>query len=307
MPLSSDDLVVITAASGKQGTHLIPHLYEHSRLRLVVHSDASSRRLSEQYPKADVVQADMALPQDCATVVKGASTIYHVGPPLHAHEKEIGYNMVDAAVVEAEKPDSQLKHFVFSSVLNTQIRRMANHDDKRYIEERLIESGVNFTVLSPPDFFENFRVAEWVKQERPVFRSFMGLKSRSCWCCLRDLGEASAKVILEREKHYQGFYPLVSVPPMAYGDVPKLVGKLIGKEIELVQLSFEEAVETLGLYIFGGIDNASAIEKDKVERLILFYRRRGLQGNTNVLEWLLGRKPTSIEEFTKLAMQQNAI
>lgn len=39
--------------------------------------------------------------------------------------------------------------------------------------------------------------------------------------------------------------------------------------------------------------------RDATERLVLYYSRRGLKGNSSVLEWLIGRKPTSHAEWTR--------
>lgn len=41
---------------------------------------------------------------------------------------------------------------MYSSVLNPQLRKLMNHDCKRHVEEYLIESGLNFTVLQPSHF-----------------------------------------------------------------------------------------------------------------------------------------------------------
>lgn len=297
------DLVTVTCASGKQSTHLIPFLHAKFDLRLCVHSASSLDRLQKEWPVAEVLQIDLCQPKDCEKIIKDATTVFHMGPPLHPSEKEIGLNMVNAAVAEAARSGSKFQHFVFSSVLNTQLRRMANHDDKRYIEEALIESGLNFTVLQPADFLDMaFPVSIYANDEIPVKKSIMGLKSRSSFVVLQDLGEAAFKVIVEREKHYQALYPLVSLGPVTYEGAGKMVGEAMGKELKMEELPFEDAVEMLCFFIFGGIEKAPTIGRDKAERLILFYRRRGLQGNSNVLRWLLGRDPTSVADYVKIQM-----
>lgn len=118
-----------------------------------MHSAASKARLKTQYhhhhhhleypevdAKIEVIRADLTQPADCARLVADVTTIYRVGPSFHPRETDIGYNMVDAAVAESKKSrmgsesESGLKHFVYSSVLNTQLRKMLNHDCKRYVE-----------------------------------------------------------------------------------------------------------------------------------------------------------------------------
>jgi len=295
---SAEDLVVLIAAAGHQCTFIIPHLYEKVRLRLVAHSDKSVERLSSQWPKAEVVKADLVELSHCSRVLEGASTVYHVGPSIHPHEKEIGLYMVTAAKKEMRKPGSRFKHFVLASVLDTQIRKMYNHDDKRYVEEALILSELDYTILQPGDFFDMaFPVQVWAKMENPVRHAVTHQRARSAFVVLKDLGEAAAKVILERERHYQAQYPLVSIGSITYGEATTQVGQALGKEITVKEYTIEEGAGMVLDSIFGDRNTVEPETRDKMEIMIYFYARRGILGNPNVLEWLLGRKPTSLLDY----------
>jgi len=116
---------------------LLPHLYDNPKyhLRLAVNSDSSKQRLSKQYPNADVVQVDLSEPAEIRQLVKDAAVFYHVGPAFHPHETQVGYNVIDACAAASKEQGSKFKHFVFSSVLCTQLRKLLNHDCKRYVEE----------------------------------------------------------------------------------------------------------------------------------------------------------------------------
>ena len=124
------DLILVTCASGKQAGFLLPFLVKRwKNLRLAVNSQASHERVMKAYPNAEVIRADLAEPKDCQRLLNGVTAVYHIGPSFHPHETEIGYHMIDAAVAQG----GSLKHFVLSSVLNTQIRKLLNHDCKRYV------------------------------------------------------------------------------------------------------------------------------------------------------------------------------
>ena len=131
----AEGLVVLTGAGGRICSHLIPLLYGGKRLRLVINSAGSLDRLKAQYPQAEVEQADLTIPADARRVIKRATALFHVGPSFHQHETEIGYNMVDAAVQETQ--DGAFKHFVYSGVIQSQLRKLLNHDCKRYVAEYL--------------------------------------------------------------------------------------------------------------------------------------------------------------------------
>ncbi|KAJ9198004.1 hypothetical protein DTO207G8_4434 [Paecilomyces variotii] len=71
-----NDLILVTCASGKQAPYLLRHLQpKWERLRLTAHSDTSVQRLKEQYPKAEVVKADMNNAADASRLLSGVTAI----------------------------------------------------------------------------------------------------------------------------------------------------------------------------------------------------------------------------------------
>ena len=311
--MSMAEILVATCPSGKQCVQPLPLIYGKGKykLRLAAHSDASMQKLKTKYPDAEVIQGDIANLNTCRKLVQGATTIFHVGPSLHSREKEMGFNMIDAAVEEIRRPGNVFKHFVFSSVLGTQHRKLMQHDLKSYVEERLMLSPLNWTILKPTNFMDAYPVALFAQQERPVMQRLWNANNANSLVALRDIADAVAKVLNEREKHYFGEYPLCSTMPISDADVAKVIGKKIGKEIEVRSPTFEQGISKLlaatyqratwetARFVGGekarGDETANEgevrqdIAHDEAERLILFYNRRGLKGSPNVLGWLLGR------------------
>jgi uncharacterized protein YbjT (DUF2867 family) len=287
----------MTCAAGNQAPYILPLLKDKIKLRLACQSDASAKLLKSRYPHAEVVQGDMRVLADCARMLSGVTTVYNIGPGIRVGEKEMGLNMVEAAIAEYQKPNSQFKHFVEASVLNTQIRKMFNHDDKRYVEEQLILSPLRYTILQPGDFFEAaVPVKQWLTMEHPVRPTYVPEETWSSFVALKDLGEAAAKVILERERHYEALYPLVSLSGNTYGDCTTRIGEILGKKIEVKEVSWDEAIQVLLEVNFGG-DQVHPVIYDKMAALVSFYRKRGIKGNPTVLEWLLERDATSLEGY----------
>lgn len=296
----NNDLLLITCAGGKQIASLLPLLSgKWKRLRLAVHSEGSAKRLRQQYPDAEVIQPDLGSPAEVRDAMKGVTVVYHVGPTLHPHETEFGYNMIDAAI--AESKSGNFKHFVMSSVFPTQLRKLMNHDCKRYIEEYLMESGLNFTILQPSHMFDNTKVATLLDQVHPVHPMAYSPEIKFSFTALRDLSEAASLVLEQREKHYFAVYPIISTMPTPYTAFISAMEKAIGKKIEVKQIPFMEAVEGFTSMIGGG-EEVPPGQEDEVMRLLLYYNRRGLLGNPSVTEWLLGRKATSCEQWAETAV-----
>ena len=116
---------------------------------------------------------------------------------------------------------------------------------------------------------------------------------------LRDFGEAAAKVLAEREKHYFAKYDCASTMPTHYTEVVPRICKVIGKDVQIEWLPYWEGVKAR---LDGGLggDNASQGVKDTVQRLVVYSDDHAVVGNPNVLRWLLGRETTSIEEWARL-------
>ncbi|KAL1864607.1 hypothetical protein Daus18300_007624 [Diaporthe australafricana] len=304
------EILVITCPGGKQCSQLIPLLYNKGKwkLRLAAHTQTSRDKLQSQYPDAEIVQTDLNSLKACQALVTGATTVYHVGPSFHSREREMGFNMIDAAVAETKRPGSAFRHFVFSGVTGTQIRNLMQHDLKSLVEERLyLSAGLSWTILQPANFMNFFPIAALVNQEHPVLDKLWNPEAANSMIALRDLAEAAAKVLNEGERHYFAQYQLSSTLPMPETEVAKIIGKYLGKEVQTRAPSFEEGVQRALLYVFGGVaaegDLRPDIARDETERLILFSNRRGLRASPNVLRWLLGREPTSVDEWVKMELE----
>ncbi|KAF7592429.1 hypothetical protein BBP40_000277 [Aspergillus hancockii] len=309
------EILVITCPGGKQCSRLIPLLYDKGKftLRLAAHSEASINKLKAQYPNAEVVATDLQSLPACRELLRGATAINAVLPSLHSHEKDIGFNLIDAAVAESRREGNVFKHFVFSSVLGTQHRSLLQHDLKSYVEERLFLSPLtNWTILKPTNFLDAYPVAALAAQEHPVLEKWWAPEHENSVIALADLAEASAKVLNERERHYLAEYPLCSTMPISETEIIRIIERRIGKKIELKTPSFETGVNKLIKALYGGEEKGAGelglgsasegdlrgdLVRDTVEHLILYYNRRGLKGSPNVMQWLLGRKPTSVEQW----------
>ena len=146
------EILAITCPGGKQCSRLIPLIYNKGKfkLRLAAHSESSANKLKALYPDAEVVKTDLESLSDCIALMHGVTAVNAVLPSLHSHEKEMGFNLVDAAVAELQREGNVFKHFVQSSVLCTQHRSLQQHDLKSYVEERIFLSPIDcWTILKP--------------------------------------------------------------------------------------------------------------------------------------------------------------
>jgi uncharacterized protein YbjT (DUF2867 family) len=205
--------------------------------------------------------------------------------------------MIDAA--RHESRDGALKHFIYSSVLHPQIRKLMNHDCKRYVEEYLIESGLNYTILQPSHILDQFPVESLLQSEDPVFPASFDPQVTFSFTVLQDLAEAFACIINEREKHYLAEYTACSTAPISYNDLVAMLSEEIDKTIQITRKEFFESADQFQYMLAGKYGDVPPGTRDAIHRLLLYYNFYGIKGNPNVLGWLIGRTPTTAKEFIR--------
>jgi uncharacterized protein YbjT (DUF2867 family) len=300
----SKDLLLITSAGGKQASTLLPLLTEWKHLRLAVKSEFSAKKLQQQYPHAEVIQTDLYSPTNCASLLKDVTVAIHIGPSYHPHETEIGKMMIDAAFTSYSHGKGSFRHFILSSVLNSQFSKMLNHDCKKEVEEWIMESGLPYTILQPSTFMDNIPVGMLAGQETPVFPAMWNTENKFSMIALKDLADVFQTVLGEREKHFYAQYPLTSThEPLTFSQATRIISNKIGKKVTIEQMPYKDAVEALLKRLYGTNENVDQRSRDAAQRMIIFYDNRGLVGNSNVLEWVLGRQATQFDEWvdSKLA------
>jgi len=71
-------------------------------------------------------------------------------------------------------------------------------------------------------------------------------------------------------------------------------------------VSLEEGVEVMIQGVTSGkAEDASWVSRQGLGRMLLHYNDRGLVGNSNVLEWLLERRPTGYREWVRLMLEES--
>ncbi|PYH40473.1 SDR family oxidoreductase [Aspergillus saccharolyticus JOP 1030-1] len=289
-----NDVILLTCASGMQCSQLIPLLYGNwKHIRLAVNSASSEEFLKVKYPEADVVRGDMADAHDARRFLSGVIVVIYIGPSK-SNESQIGFTMINAA--QHEFKYGQLKHFIYSSVLHPHLQKLRNHRNKQHVEEFLIDSGLPYTIVQPSHILDSFPIALLLNAERSIFPVMFDIHTKFSFTILKDLAEALGKIILEREKHYFAQYMICSTGPTAYADIISILQDEIGRPIQIKPLDFLESGEFRKEAV-SDTDSLPHSIRDAIQRLSLVYNIYGLKGNSNVLEWLLGRKPTTVREY----------
>ncbi len=134
--------------------------------------------------------------------VAGVDAVYHIGPTLHPREREMGLLLVDAARAAG------VGHFVFSSVLHAIITDLVQHEIKRDVEEHLLASDLEFTILQPSNYMLPLKLRPAF--ERGVFELSWSLERLQSLVDLDDVTDVAVRVLTDRDRHLGATYELAA-------------------------------------------------------------------------------------------------
>jgi NAD(P)H dehydrogenase (quinone) len=288
--------VLVAAAGGHQGRLLVPKLAAEGFLVRAVRATPGRERELLDLGASEVFAADLSDLDTYTHLLEGVDTVYHIGPGASQVEKLMGETLIEAAT------RAGVDHVVFSSVLHP-IIPIVQHHIKRDLEVRLIESSLNYTVLKPVDYMmpEQYSLPAF---EAGVFPTFWRLDEprRGSLIALDDLTDVAVKVIKEGPPHYFASYELVGPDKLTAFEVAEILSKVTGKEVQAVEWKPDEMLQRM----FG--DDRSSPEAQHrlavISSVSQWYGRHSFIGNPRILTWLLGRKPTTYEEFVTKAFAE---
>lgn len=195
-------MILVTAGYGNQGRLLIPKLLAKGlQVRASVQSQGSADRL-RAWGVQEVVVSDISESLVADSAVRGVEKVYHVGPTLQPHERQMGLGLIDAA------REAGVQHFVFSSVLHAITTDLLQHEIKSDVEEHLLSSGLRFTILQPSNYMLPLKLRPVF--DRGVFELSWSLERRQSLVDLDGVAEVAAMVLRDSRHHDGATYELVA-------------------------------------------------------------------------------------------------
>ncbi len=278
-------MILVTSAYGNNGRKLIPRLADRGLDVRALNLSDKTDKLKELGAK-EVIIGNALDSKILDHAMEGIESVFHVGPSFHPQEAEMGIAVINAA------SNAEVEHFVYDSVLHPQISALLQHRMKLIVEEHLINSDLNYTILQPMHYMQNINISDVYSEG--LFKQASTLETPLSFVDMDDKVEVAAKVLTE-DGHYGATYELCSDDYLNAIEIAKLMTKVLGKEIlpklvpkEFIISGFQKAFPEYGDYPARGFN-----------ALFDYYSEYGFFGNFNVLKWLLGRNPTTLEEYIK--------
>lgn len=267
-------MILVTAAAGRTGSHVLDAIEKRG-----LAARAMLRRKRDQVTAAEQIVGDMLSKSDWKRACAGIRTVIHTGP-ASADEPIMGRWAIEAAKAAG------VEHFIYISVAHPQTEWLLNHQNKRQVENVLIDSGIPFTILQPMHYYQNIDVAAVARSG--VYASPYSPTLGIGFVDMADLAEVAAKVA-DEPGHAFATYEICGRDYLNAEEVAAILSERLGRTIANVHVPVADFVAQIP-----GTDGWLG---EFLLRLMTYYNRFGIRGNANVLTWLLGREPTDLRGY----------
>ena len=279
-------MILVTAANGRTGRSVVGALARSGRQVRAFDISAEVEQLVGRGAEEAVV-GDLLDPGDLRRAVDGISAVVHIGPPMHPREAEMGHGVVSAA------REARVHHFVQFSVTHPQLEPLLNHQAKLAVERVVLLSRMPFTILQPMHYMQNTDVRRVVGEG--TLRQPYALDTRLAHVDLEDVAEVAARVV-DSPEHFYATYELCGRDYCDAQELARIISDASGRAVSAVLAELPAAGPG------AGGSEGDDHRHDAMVRLFDHYGRYGITCNPIVLTWLLGRPPTSFDEYVQRSL-----
>lgn len=279
-------MILVTGAAGKTGQAVVRALVERgAAVRAFVYRPEQTA-LVEALGAQEAIAGDMQDEAAYRQAASGIRALYHVCSNMNPQEEAIGRIALAAAQA------SGVEHFVYHSVLHPQTEAMPHHWHKLRVEERLLESGLAYTIVQPAAYMQNILAGWPAIIEQGVYRVPYPVTTRLSMVDLDDVAAAVA-IVLTEPGHAGAIYELAGPDALTQTEVAEVLSAGLGRPVHAEQIPIVEWTANA---------RAAGLGDYQIETLIKmfrYYEQYGFWGSSNVLGWLLGRPPVGFRAFVE--------
>ena len=189
-----------------------------------------------------------------------------------------------------------VKSFVYHSVLHSLLSDMPHHQKKQAVERALVDSGLPYVILQPAVFQQMFAPGlKSVKNGGPFLQKFYTSgETRMSFVDLRDYADAAAELVTSR-RYWFGTYELCGEGTYSLNDLESLLSRLTGRSVTSAFIGDAD-------FLAASHTEPGSYAGQTLLTMFHHYNQKGFCGNSFTLTQLLGRKPSTIEDYVREAL-----
>ncbi|GGE96078.1 SDR family oxidoreductase [Hymenobacter cavernae] len=277
--------ILVTGATGTVGTEVVLDLVNRgATVRAGVHSIIKGDRLRHIYPDIQLVEIDYNRPDTLHVALTGVNRVFMITPATE-NQVAIGKQLIEAAKQAGVQQLVKLSVAEADAQPSIQLGRW-----HQAVEEHLVHSGLNYVLLRPCNFMQNFanRNVDSICHENQI-KLPLG-EGRVSYIDVRDIAAVAATILTSDLGQHQGkTYTLTGPAALTVQQVADAIGQAVGRPIMYADISEAEARQALS--------QAPPVMAEVMLELYRADKDNRAAAITNTVEQLTGRPPHTIAQF----------
>ncbi len=211
-----------------------------------------------------------------------AEKVFFIRPPQLAKPKEEIFPFLSFL------KEKKVSHVVFVSLLGVEKNPVTPHHK---IEKEMVRLELPYTFLRPSFFMQNLNTTHLEDIQKWDDLFIPAGKAKTSFIDTRDIGEAAAICLLDTGKYTGKAFDLTGSKALTYEEIAQILTKTLGRAITYSKPSLLKFRSTM-------IKRGEPKEFVNVMVMLYFITQLGnAKKVTTDLEQLLGRTPTSFEQY----------
>ena len=279
-------MILVTGAGGKTGLAVVSALLARGATVRAAVRRAEQADTLRSLGAADAVVGDLRSRDFLQRACRDVDVVYHITPNMRPDEVSLAQLLLRAAQANG------CSRVVYHSVLHPQTEEMPHHWQKLRVEEMLFKTGLDYTILQPAAYMQNLLPYRRAVIEEGALRVPYPPETRLGMVDLDDVATVAARVLTE-DGHAGAIYELAGGDVVTQREIAHRLGDLLDRPVaveEIPRSRWEADAHAADL---------DAYAVDTLLRMFDYYARYGFYGNPTVLAMLLGRAPTSLDDFLR--------
>jgi uncharacterized protein YbjT (DUF2867 family) len=266
--------VLAVGAAGPAAGLVLPELVKRGAVVTGFVHKSEDEPAARSLGATSVVVGELRDVSAVAHALTGIDAVFYIPPATLEDEAAIGKQFVRAAKAAG------VRRVVFSSVIHPILSELENHAAKAPVEEALLDSGLEYVLLHPAMFFQNFATA-WARiKQTGTHGEPWSNETRFSRVDYRDVAEVAALALIEDRLLY-GTFELSAEGHLNRHDVAALMGQVLDRTIVPVKVELP----------------AQGGPPPKLTRMFAWYDRHALLGSALTLRSILGREPRTLRAY----------
>ena len=274
--------VMVTGALGNVGGYVAKYLIENGQE--VVAADIDEKALKDRFKDdAETVYFDFTDPKTFEPALDQVDRVFIMRPPHLGKPEDL------KPFVEALKSNGNIKLVSFLSLIGVENNPVPpHHKIEKYIER----AGLPYCHIRPSFFMQNisgihaFEIKHFDRIVVPVKRA------RTSFIDAEDIGEITAKVLSEPEKHQNKGYSITGPEAIDYYEAAEILSEELGRPI--VYADPKPSLAKKYWINIRGLDK----EYSTVMGMLYMMTRMGTAKKvTTIFEDVMGKQPQTFRQF----------